>query len=957
MEQTADHQIPPPRLAASARGRTATDLLTLGIALIFGAFSVWQLRQEWAREGGAGLLWLVLIVTMFVAARALRRLDLWLPGEPILPRLAAFPERRNIARGMICIGSAALLTGWVMARLWPNYHMWQGTLLPWLVALGLIVAGGWLFGAVGRAAPRAATALAMWPDTRRNRWLEAGAFALILALAIFLRTYRIDSLPPGVYVDEANGALDALHILEGRSDSPFATGWYGTPTGYTYYMVAIFKLIGANWTGLKVASLLPAILTVPAVYLLGRLVFGPSTGLIAMLLMATSRWHLSMSRWAWNQTAPPLFQVLATFFLIRGLRDRRALDYALSGLLIGLATYTYPSSRLAAATLVVYILYWIWSDPAGWRAALRRSWLGLAMGAIAALVAVGPIAVTYITDPFTFNNRVSEISIFRDVRDQASLKPLINNIGDMLKFFHQTGDHQGKHNLPDEPMADPITGLLFAVGLAYAILAWRDQRRMLLLLWLVLGLSGGFLSSNHESPQSYRSMTALPAVVLLAADVLDRIARALYRMLRGQPLAATRPHLPALTAVVVAFAALAGATLWEANVYFGRQANSIGVLRGFNPTENRVAQETIAALHTDTSVYVSPNFSDYSPLRFMVYGMIKAQTGKNTLDDRPYHVIVPEVNLPLPDDGHDMLILLDSEYWPLRDYITSFYSQARMELVRLADNSPIYMRVEVPRTQVAALQGLTERVIYADGRREERPVMQIELHDADRVDEAEWHGAIRLEHGGEYDLRGEGGLQVFVDSQPWSGRRYLGRGMYGLRVVRPRGASGDARLTWQMPEHDPAPVPPEALFRVTWPQQGLLGTYYHNKNWEGEPAFRQVTPFMLLAWPNEQPIVPNGEFSARFTGALRVTDPGSYQLRVEADDGARLTLDGQVLGEGLEAGQTHNFEATVELGAGDHPIQIDYFQQGGGAVLKFFWRRDDGPETPVPPTALVPDQP
>ncbi len=104
-------------------------------------------------------------------------------------------------------------------------------------------------------------------------------------------------------------------------------------------------------------------------------------------------------------------------------------------------------------------------------------------------------------------------------------------------------------------------------------------------------------------------------------------------------------------------------------------------------------------------------------------------------------------------------------------------------------------------------------------------------------------------------------------------------------------------------------------------------------------------------------MVPGDAFSARFTGALRVTQPGSYQLRVEADDGARLTLDGQVLGEGLEPGKPHNFDATVDLAPGDHPIEIDYFQQGGGSALKLFWSRDDEEETPVPPTALVPDQP
>jgi len=957
MEQTADHQTQPPRLAAPMGVRTAYDLLALGIALIFGAFSVWQIRQEWAKQGGAGLLWLLLIVAMFVAARALRRLDLWLPGEPILPRLASFPDRQGLTRGAICITIALLLIGWVVARLWPDYHRWQGTLLPWLVALGLLLVGAWSLGAVGRAAPRAATALALWPNTQRNRWLELAAFVLIFALAIVLRTYRLDSIPPGIYVDETTGALDAVQIVEGRFESPFGTGWNDTPTGYFYYMAAIFKLLGVNWISLKVVSLIPAILTVPAVYLLGRLLFGPSAGLIAMLLMAVSRWHLSMSRWGRNETAPPLFHVLSIFFLIRGLRDRRALDYALSGLLTSLAFYTYSSSQFAAAILLLYVLYWLWSDPAGWRVALRRSWLGLTILLIAALVVAAPLAVTYLENRANFNNRALELSVFRDIRDQSNLKPLIDNIGDVLKFFHQTGDHQGKDNLPDEPMTDPITGLLFAVGLACAILAWRDQRRALLLLWLVVGMAGSFLGLRHESPEAYRSLIALPAVVLMAADVLDRGVRALYRILQRQPLPDSRSRLPALAAGAIAVAVLAGAALWESGVYFGRQASSSEVLRGFSPIENSVAHETIDALRADTTVYLSSNFFDYSPPRFLAYAAIKQQTGKNALDDRPYGSVVPEVNLPLPDSGHDVLMLLDRNYWPMRDYIASFYPQARMELVSLEGDEPIYMRVALPRAQVAALQGLTERVTYADGRREERPVTQIELRGDGQVSEAEWNGAIRLEHGGEYELRGEGGLQVFLDGQPWQGRHYLGRGLYGLRVVRPREASGDTRLIWQAPDHDPAPIPPEMLFRVALPAQGLLGSYYGNRNWEGEPLFRQVTPSMLLSWPNEQPIMPPGEFSARFTGALRVTEPGSYRLRVEADDGARLTLDGQVVGEGLEAGQSHNFEATVELGTGDHPIQIDYFQQGGGAVLKLFWSHGDAEETPIPPTALVPGRP
>jgi hypothetical protein len=59
----------------------------------------------------------------------------------------------------------------------------------------------------------------------------------------------------------------------------------------------------------------------------------------------------------------------------------------------------------------------------------------------------------------------------------------------------------------------------------------------------------------------------------------------------------------------------------------------------------------------------------------------------------------------------------------------------------------------------------------------------------------------------------------------------------------------------------------------------------------------------------------------------------------------------------MEAGRPNVFDATLDLAAGDHPIEIDYFQQGGGTSLKFYWSKDGGEVTPVPPTALIPASP
>jgi PA14 domain len=444
----------------------------------------------------------------------------------------------------------------------------------------------------------------------------------------------------------------------------------------------------------------------------------------------------------------------------------------------------------------------------------------------------------------------------------------------------------------------------------------------------------------------------------MAADVLDRLTRAIYRAMSEQSIFTTKTYLPSLVAGGIATFALMGAGLWETNVYFGRQAASIDTLRGFNPIENSVARDTIAALKAGEQVYLSPTFSSYSPLRFLVYGVIKTETGRNTLDDRPYKIVLPEVSLPIPDDGSDVLMLLDINYWSLRSHIASLYPGASMDLVNLSDGSPIYMRVRVPHEQVTELQGLIKDVIYSNGQMEQQVVKQVELSpDEAQATEVIWSGFIRLEHGGEYELLAEGGLQVYVADQPWDGKRYLGRGLYKLLVVWRGGDIANAQLNWRVPDHDTEPVPAQTLFHISISEQGLLGTYWHNVNWEGEPLFQQVTPFLLLAWPDEQPIVPNGEFSARYVGLLHVTRPGSYLLRVEADDGARLLLDGNVLGEGLIPGRPNTFETTVELEVGDHPIQIDYFQQGGGSALRLFWRFGDEDLAPVPPDALIPIQP
>ena len=136
----------------------------------------------------------------------------------------------------------------------------DGTFLPWIASIGLMIGAGWLIGSIDTGASQPSNPAGTTDVKSKLSGLhrvEVYGFILILLLAIFLRVYQIDRIPPGIFVDETNASLDALHILEGSPASPFATGWYETPNLYIYYMALIIKTFGATFASLKIISFLP----------------------------------------------------------------------------------------------------------------------------------------------------------------------------------------------------------------------------------------------------------------------------------------------------------------------------------------------------------------------------------------------------------------------------------------------------------------------------------------------------------------------------------------------------------------------------------------------------------------------------------------------------------------------------------------------------------------------------
>ncbi|KAL9139636.1 PA14 domain hypothetical carbohydrate binding [Amphidinium carterae] len=102
-------------------------------------------------------------------------------------------------------------------------------------------------------------------------------------------------------------------------------------------------------------------------------------------------------------------------------------------------------------------------------------------------------------------------------------------------------------------------------------------------------------------------------------------------------------------------------------------------------------------------------------------------------------------------------------------------------------------------------------------------------------------------------------------------------------------------------------------------------------------------------------LTQSDNFGAKWTGGLRITTAGVYTLDLNSDDGSVLMLDGAVVidNDGLHGMRTKTVD--IELSAGDHPLVVKFFENGGiaGVILKYSGPDTGDEDVVVPGSALL----
>lgn len=448
--------------------------------------------REWAVFAAVILAALAVVV----AVRWLRR-RLQTPLSRCPPRALA-----------VFILALAVATQWSF-QAHPFYPWAIGQpILPWnwpqlALALGLLATLAVALGVRGRGATSGVPV--------RN---EIVAIAAILLVAVVFRVAYIETAPPGFFQDEAINGLDALQLWERPSLELWSDSIGGRPTLFLYVLGAALKLFGTSYLALKVVPVTCGVLSVAALYMVGRAAIGPRAALWAALLFAVSRWHVHFSRMAWEVNCVPLFSALGFALFLRGLeRERRGdLSLAAGGAVLALGIYSYAAYRAVVAVVVVFVLATLISRD---RRILRERAVGLILAAAAAMAVAAPLAHFAWTEPQLYWTRYSDVSLTAYMAYHGTPVPWLYTFGRALLSLNHRGD------LDAGPFLDPLTAMLVLAGVSAATL--REHQRGLRLVWCWLLTFAALASLTKDSPHATRMLGMLPPAILLAGHGASRL--------------------------------------------------------------------------------------------------------------------------------------------------------------------------------------------------------------------------------------------------------------------------------------------------------------------------------------------------------------------------------------------------------------------------------------------------
>ncbi len=152
-----------------------------------------------------------------------------------------------------------------------------------------------------------------------------------------------------------------------------------------------------------------------------------------------------------------------------------------------------------------------------------------------------------------------------------------------------------------------------------------------------------------------------------------------------------------------------------------------------------------------------------------------------------------------------------------------------------------------------------------------------------------------------------------------------------------------------------------AVVQVTWAPLRVTSSrwyteFFDNRSLDGDPVLVRNDRAINFDWGESSPaadVLHPDAFSARWRRTISV-ESGVYRFRVLVDDGARLWVDDELLIDAWQPQPATLYEEEIALEAGNVPVRLDYYENGGLAQVALEWVRLPDEEPAPAPTATPP---
>lgn len=221
-------------------------------------------------------------------------------------------------------------------------------------------------------------------------------FGLLLALAAFVRFYRIAELPAGMHADEAGMAYDAFCLANYGTERylhrlPVYLINYdsGQSALYAYLCAFFMKFLGTSIYAIRLPAFLSGMCVVTFGGLITKELSGRKLSLIATFLLSICPYYMMASRFGFDCNLLLGFSTIVLYLLIKSVQKQKTGLFVLTGIFLGISLYTYSLSWIIFPIFLFFtVLYLLMNRQ------MRLKHI-IALGAPAGILAVPLFAFLY----------------------------------------------------------------------------------------------------------------------------------------------------------------------------------------------------------------------------------------------------------------------------------------------------------------------------------------------------------------------------------------------------------------------------------------------------------------------------------------------------------------------------------------------------------------------------------